>query len=220
MCHAAGMRVLERIGDLRSKTHDILSGEAAGRDAVGERLPFHELHDDEGLGVVGADFVDGADVGVIQARGVLRFALQPGVRIVVAGDAHLDCDGASELEVFRGIDLTHAADAKETADPVTADRPARQRWTCVHCGRRIRRGRRPVDERRGLFVRAEQPVDLGAKRGVIAARRRQKGRAAGRDVFNRRVKDLFHAHPALGRHEIALKTAISSLVPKDMPIPI
>ena len=64
----------------------------------------------------------------------------------------------------------------------------------------------------------QQPLDLGTQGGVLPAGRRKKRRATGGDVFNRRVKDLFHAHPALRRHGIAPKPVIVSLAPEDVTI--
>ena len=218
MRQTAEVRVRQRVRDLRSVAHDILNGQASGRNEVRERLPFHQLHDDEGLVVVDADFVDGADVRVIQARRVLRFALQARVRIGIARYPEFDRDGAPELEVFRGVDLAHTADAKKPADLVAADHPAGQRGSRLHCGSRIVRDRRPVDKCGRLFVSAQQPLDLGAQGGVLPAGGREKRRATGGDVFNRRVKDLFHAHPALRSHGIAPRPAIVPLTPKDMTI--
>ena len=60
----------------RSSSASSLDG-AAG-DAMLQRYAVQKLHDDEGLAVCVVDFVDGADVGMIQRRGGLRFALESG----------------------------------------------------------------------------------------------------------------------------------------------
>ena len=146
MRDTAEVRVRKCVRDLRSVAHDILSGQTAARDEVRKRLPLHQLHDDEGPVVVDADFVDGADVGVIQARRVLRFARQARVRIVTARDPDFDRNRAPQLEVLGGVDLAHTADAKKPADLVAADHLTGQRGSRVHCGSRIVRDRRPVDK--------------------------------------------------------------------------
>src|SRR5262249_62331117 len=43
-------------------------------DAVLQRLAFQKLHGDEGLAILLVDVVTGADVGMVQRRGRLRFA--------------------------------------------------------------------------------------------------------------------------------------------------
>ena len=48
--------------------------ERTASDAVLQRRAFQKLHRDEGLVFVLADFVNGADVGMIQRGGRARFA--------------------------------------------------------------------------------------------------------------------------------------------------
>ena len=47
------------------------------RDSMPESLSLQKFHDDEGLSFVLADFVDGADVGMIQSGSGPRLALEP-----------------------------------------------------------------------------------------------------------------------------------------------
>ena len=49
---------------------------SAGMSAL-SALPLDMLHDDEGLALVLADLMDGADVGVVQGRGTAGFLEQP-----------------------------------------------------------------------------------------------------------------------------------------------
>ena len=50
-----------------------------------QRRAFQKLHRDEGLGFVLANFVDGADVGVIQGGGRAGFAPETLKRLRVVG---------------------------------------------------------------------------------------------------------------------------------------
>ncbi len=49
---------------------------SAAADAMLQRHAVQKLHDDEGLPLFFADFVDGADVGMVQGGSGLRFALE------------------------------------------------------------------------------------------------------------------------------------------------
>ena len=55
-------------------------------DAVLQGHAFEKLHGDEGLAVVFADLVDGADVGMVQRRGGAGFALEALERLRVLGN--------------------------------------------------------------------------------------------------------------------------------------
>jgi hypothetical protein len=78
------------------------------------------LHHDEGLSVGFADFVNRADVRVIQRRGVLRFAHQPCSSAIVRGEVlyQLYRDGAAQTRVAGAIHLSHAAGANQADDLV------------------------------------------------------------------------------------------------------
>jgi hypothetical protein len=72
-----------------------------------------------------ADFIDGADVGVIQSRGSARFALEAFEGLVVAGNIvgqELQCHTAAEAEVFSFIDHTHPATTEFFQDAIVGDR--------------------------------------------------------------------------------------------------
>ena len=56
---------LRRLGALRAASQVITQG-----------LPFQQLHHDEGLPFVLAEFVDGANIGMVQRRGSARLAFK------------------------------------------------------------------------------------------------------------------------------------------------
>ena len=103
-----------------------------------------EFHDD---GVDAAnfhDFVNGDDVGMVEASGGLGFSLEAGEEGGVAGELggkHFDGDLAFDEGVFGGIDIAAAAFAEDRFDAVFA--PHRAQWDgVVGCGRFGRRGGR------------------------------------------------------------------------------
>ena len=64
--HVSG---IQRVRHFDADLQQLLQVHGAPADAVLERGPVHELHGDEGMAGVFADFVDGADVGVIERGG-------------------------------------------------------------------------------------------------------------------------------------------------------
>ena len=66
MDNAGGVSRIQCVGDFDSKREQSLSFERTARYAVLQRHPVQKLHGDERLIIVFADFVDRADVGMVQ----------------------------------------------------------------------------------------------------------------------------------------------------------
>jgi len=80
-----------------------------------QRLPFDELHGDEDVALCLADFVDRAEVRVIERRRRTRFshqALARGWIGLVFGSQELDRDRAAELKIVGQVDVRHPAGAE------------------------------------------------------------------------------------------------------------
>jgi hypothetical protein len=60
---------VERIGDLDGVFEQVLEWERARLQAVLQGLAAQHFHHDELLAAVPGNFVDGADVGMVQSRG-------------------------------------------------------------------------------------------------------------------------------------------------------
>ena len=93
-------------------------------DPLGQTLAVDVLHDDEDAVVFFADFVDGADVGMVERGGGLGLVDQPLPGLIAAAPPlgqHLDGDFAAERGVFREKDLSHPARAQLPNDSVVAD---------------------------------------------------------------------------------------------------
>ena len=87
MHDAFGVRGVERIGDLDRQVRadcSISSGCPAMQMLQGHA--FEKLHGDEGLAVLLADVVDGADVRVIQRGSGLGFSLKTRQSLGISGD--------------------------------------------------------------------------------------------------------------------------------------
>ena len=74
-----------------------------------------------GLAVGCADFVDGADVRMIQLRGMLGFAPQSRVRVGVVAERDFDGNSPAQLEIAGKVDLAHSTGADEALDLVMSN---------------------------------------------------------------------------------------------------
>ena len=86
MNDTSGMSRIESVGDLNCQRHQSLTFQRTPRNAVLQGDAVQKLHGDERLPVLLANVVNGADVGVSQREAGLRFALEPGECLRVAGN--------------------------------------------------------------------------------------------------------------------------------------
>ena len=105
---------LERRGHLNADVRGPRDGERPfARQQLRKRLALHELHRQVDEPVLGLpEVVDGADVGVRDAAGVRRLAIEAGhcLRIVHHGRIHhLDGAAAAHLHVLGEVHLAHAS---------------------------------------------------------------------------------------------------------------
>ena len=87
-------------------------------------LAVDVLHDDEDAAVLFADFVNRADIGMVERGGGLGLVNQPLRRLMIAVPPlgqHLDGNFSPEFAVLREKDLSHAARAELPEDSVMAD---------------------------------------------------------------------------------------------------
>jgi hypothetical protein len=90
-------------------------------NAVFQRQSIQELHGNESLPVLVINFVDGADVRMIQRGGGLGFSLKAGECLRVFSYTirkELEGDESPELYIFSLIDHTHTASAQLLDDAV------------------------------------------------------------------------------------------------------
>ena len=100
-----------------------------------ERLPLDILHRDEEQAVGLGDFIDRADVRMVEGRGGPRFANEPRARVRVGrrlGGEQFERDVPAQLRIVGQVDFAHAACAEPRADLVATEPHA---FTDeLHCG--------------------------------------------------------------------------------------
>ena len=122
MDDAVAVRVGERIGNLNRVAQDLVQGQCAASDPLGQRFALEILHDDELDAVLLTDVIQGTDVRMIDLGDGARLAgkaLGPGGR-ARAGRQHLERHGAIEARIAGAIHLPHSAGAKRAGDFISA----------------------------------------------------------------------------------------------------
>ncbi len=126
---ALGVRRIQRVCDLNAQIEQQIEVERPAGDAVLQRGAVQKLHGDERAAFVLADFVDGADVGMVQRGGGARFAPETFQRLRVLDHIEgqeFQGDEAAQLGVFRFVDDAHSTAAEFFDDAVMAESLAKQ----------------------------------------------------------------------------------------------
>ena len=130
MNDAFRVRRIERIGDFNGQRDGVFDLDGAAIDAVLERLPVEKFHGDERASAIFGNFVDGADVGMIQGRGGASFAAETFEGLRVLGDVvrqEFQRDEAAERNILGFIDNAHPPTAELFDDAEMRDGLANQR---------------------------------------------------------------------------------------------
>ena len=115
---------VERVGDFNGECDQRLIVERAAHDHVLQRQAIQILHRDETLALVFADFVDGADIGMVEGGGGAGFATEALQSLRVLRDIvrqELEGDKAAERGVFGLVDHAHAAATQLFNDAIVRD---------------------------------------------------------------------------------------------------
>ena len=102
---------VQSIRDLNAQIQHGFNFQRLAEDQVLERLPLQQFHADEGSSFKFVDFVDRANVRVVQGGGGTRFPPKTLQRLRVVGEfvrKKLQSDMTAQLEVFCLIHHTHA----------------------------------------------------------------------------------------------------------------
>jgi hypothetical protein len=115
MNDAFGVCGVERVGDLDAETKRIFERKRLVAYGVLQSVAFEAFHDDERVTVYFADFMDGADIGMIQRGGGLSFALETQKSLLIPRDVvreKFQRDKPAKLGVFGFVDDAHASAAE------------------------------------------------------------------------------------------------------------
>ncbi len=121
------VRVGQGVRNLNPVAQNALNRQPVAWDDFVQPPAIEQLHDDEGFAIGLTDFVDGADIGVVQKRGMLCLSNQARagsfVEAMLPGHG-LDRDLSPQPRIAGAIDLAHPARAKRGKDFVGAESSA------------------------------------------------------------------------------------------------
>jgi hypothetical protein len=121
---AVGVGIGERVGGLDGELEEFVEWIWARSEAGADRGPVDIFEDEKVGAVLFADFVEMADVGVIERRSYFRF-LKEALQLLLTGgeggEQHLDGDLAIEPRVAGEEDFTHAARTEAGYDAIVAE---------------------------------------------------------------------------------------------------
>src|SRR5207247_10586354 len=123
--YSLGIRGLERVGYSDRQVKQYVDFQWLLSDTLFQRPAFQQLHGNEVPAIGLANFINCADVGMVQRRGSPRFALkalQSGGIFFQFTRQKLQCNMPPEVEVLRRIDHTHATAAQLPQDAVVGNR--------------------------------------------------------------------------------------------------
>ena len=146
---------VESVGDLDAQIEHRLDLQWLATDYVPERLPLQQFHGDEGSPINLIDFVDGADVRVVQRGRSFGLPLEAAEGLRVVGEfvgKELQGDVATELQVFRLIHHTHSAAADLAEDAVVGNRLPHGLGRRGHWVDMLGVDKREVNRNRGIAI--------------------------------------------------------------------
>src|SRR5882724_9882504 len=118
------VRGIERVGNLHTDLEDGLDCKNTPGDTFLERFALEQLHHDERLPIVFPNFVNGADIGMIQRRSGTRLATETLERLRILVERFgkkFQSDAAAKLQIFGGIDHAHATPTELFKDFVVSN---------------------------------------------------------------------------------------------------
>ncbi len=118
---SGGVRRIERICNLDPEPQHLVNFHRPPADPVLQGHSLEKLHRDEGVAILFANIVDGADVGMIECGGSLGLPSKSRQRLCISGHfvrQKLERDETVQPRVFGFVDHAHAAAAQFFENPV------------------------------------------------------------------------------------------------------
>ena len=178
----------------------------AARNMMFKRCAFHEFHGNERLAVLLIDFVDGADVRMIQRGGRTRFSAKtfesPRMPGHIAGQK-LEGDEPAERGVLGFVDDAHASAAQPLDDSVTRDGLADGGAKVAYALKGhlvIELHQRCIDRSGALLFGLDQLLEVHPQFLILAAGRLSERCTILRVLFQGSVKERFQALPEFRSH--------------------
>ncbi len=124
MNDAFRMSRIQRIRNLDSQRQNLLGFHRSACNLVPQREAVQKLHSDEGLPSLLSNFIDCADIGMVEGRRRLSLSLESGQCLRVFGDIigqELQRYESVQRYVLSLVDHTHPAVAELLDDPIVGD---------------------------------------------------------------------------------------------------
>jgi hypothetical protein len=119
-----GMGGIESVGNLSSDLEQLFKLQGLTGYQMFERLSVEKFHGDKCLSMLIVDFVDGADVGVVQCGSSFGLALKAAESLQIVGylfGQEFQGNKAAKLEVLSFVNYAHSPAAKSFDDAVMGD---------------------------------------------------------------------------------------------------
>jgi hypothetical protein len=124
MDDALGMSCVKGVGDFNGEIENVLGRERTSRDGILQGAALEEFHGNEGPSVVFSDFIDRADVGMVESGSSTRLAAKSFERLWVMSNfvrQEFQRNETPKLGVLGFVDDTHSTTAKLFDDAVVRD---------------------------------------------------------------------------------------------------
>ena len=115
---------IQGVSDLDSERQSQLGFYRSPADTMFQRQPVQKLHSDESIAMLVVNFIDGADVRMVQRGSSLGLALKTRKSLRVFGNVvgqELKCNKPPELQVLALINHTHTTTTELLNDTIVRD---------------------------------------------------------------------------------------------------